>query len=83
MDRTSSDSFALRELPGDEGDARRVERIPNRPQVLRGDDGVLMSAEEVLHLRRGFDDAARRLARRSAGQFGGVAQSLDLDPERV
>lgn len=62
MDRTLSDFLALRELPGDEGDARPVERIPNRPQMIRGDDGVLMSAEEVLHLRRGFDDAARRLA---------------------
>ena len=62
MDRTLSDFLALRELPGHEGDARPIERIPNRPQVLRGDDGVLMSAEKVLHLRRGFDDAARRLA---------------------
>jgi hypothetical protein len=62
MDRTLSDFLALRELPGDESDARPVKRIPNRPQALRRDDGVLMSAEEVLHLRRGFDDAARRLA---------------------
>ena len=30
MDRTLSDFLALRELPGDEGDARPVERIPNR-----------------------------------------------------
>ena len=62
MDRTLSDSFALRELPGDEGDARPVERIPNRPQVLRGNDRILMSAEEILHPCRGFDDAASRLA---------------------